>query len=145
MAQTQAKSLPLITGDRNATASNINSMFPLAAQPDIVRSWQKDEYYLHVLNLQTREVAQILLGQRQFAKYESEIKTFCDVLYFGVTTCVNQPTLGEEYCDLVQITQANTIPNAWHRCLLVSFRTIFPYVIDKMIHYASKQVSSGNY
>ena len=77
--------------------------FPLAAQPDMVRAAQKDEYYGHGMHAQIREAAIFLLGNRRFIKYEQEIRMLGDLAYYSLTTLVGQQTLGEEYCDLTQV------------------------------------------
>lgn len=53
-------------------------MFPTAAQPDMVRALQKDEYYLANLQENCHEIASNILGNFKQA----------DPCQFGLTPCV---------------------------------------------------------
>lgn len=77
--------------------------FPLAGQPDVVRSHQKDEYYANGMFDQVRELCQWFMGSRRVLRLEAELKMMSDLVYYILTTLLNQPTLGEEYCDIVQV------------------------------------------
>ncbi|CAG8570775.1 12962_t:CDS:2, partial [Acaulospora colombiana] len=57
----------------------INLTFPHAAQPDIIRANQKDVYYQSVLEEQVTNVFRLFFGTQ---------------------------TLGEEYCDIIQISES---------------------------------------
>jgi peroxin-10 len=87
----------------NKQARSIVPQFPLAGQPDIVRSHQKDEYYTSIMFDQIRELCQWFLGSRRVLRLEAELRTMSDLVYYILTTFINQPTLGEEYCDIVQV------------------------------------------
>ena len=83
----------------------------------IVRANQKDVYYQAILQEQMTRVAQQFLGARRQHVWQKEINTVSDICYYGLTTLLGTQTLGEEYCDIVQINQYNqTYPG-----LVVSF------------------------
>lgn len=57
------------------------------------------------------------LGARRQHQWQKEINTLSDLSYYGLTTLLGTQTLGEEYCDLVQINQyTQTYPD-----IIVSF------------------------
>lgn len=108
--------------------------FPRAGQPDMVRSLQKDEYYKMHLHQQMHQTALFLLGSRRFSKYEREVATLSELLYYTLTTVLSQPTLGEEYCDIVQVaSQHQELPTLSRRIKLVSLQTLLPYVFERAL------------
>ncbi|KAI7894364.1 Pex12 amino terminal region-domain-containing protein [Mucor mucedo] len=108
--------------------------FPFGAQPDIIRANQKDVYYQLVLQEQMTRVAQQFLGARRQHQWQKEINTLSNFCYYGLTTLLGTQTLGEEYCDLVQINQyTHTFPGMLRRCMLVFVQTVLPYVYTRGI------------
>ncbi|CAJ0913955.1 8474_t:CDS:2, partial [Entrophospora sp. SA101] len=81
-----------------------NLSFPEAAQPDIIRANQKDVYYQRVLAEQMSQVFRLLLGTRRQHQCQKEITIISDFCYFCLTTLLGTQTLGEEYCDIMQIS-----------------------------------------
>jgi Pex2 / Pex12 amino terminal region len=77
--------------------------YPFAASPDIIRSYQKDAYFQGILLEQLSNILRKLYGARFAHTYTSEAGTFSELLYLGLTTFVGNRTLGEEYCDIVQV------------------------------------------
>jgi peroxin-10 len=47
----------------------------------------------------------VFSGARRQHVWQKEINTFADVCYYGLTTLLGTQTLGEEYCDIVQINK----------------------------------------
>ncbi|KAK3905181.1 Pex12 amino terminal region-domain-containing protein [Staphylotrichum tortipilum] len=80
-----------------------SSPYPFAAAPDIIRAHQKDAYFQGVLNNQISDLHRRLRGARSAHAWAAETRTFADVLYLCLTTLIGNRTLGEEYCDLVQV------------------------------------------
>ena len=77
--------------------------YPFAAAPDIIRANQKDAYFQGILLERLTSVLRHLYGARFAHSYTTEARTFTDLLYLGLTTFVGNRTLGEEYCDIVQV------------------------------------------
>ena len=77
--------------------------YPFAAAPDIIRSHQKDAYFEGVLLEQLSAIPRKLRGARFAHNYTTETKTAAELLYLGLTTFIGNRTLGEEYCDIVQV------------------------------------------
>ncbi|KAK4156879.1 Pex12 amino terminal region-domain-containing protein [Chaetomidium leptoderma] len=80
-----------------------SSPYSFAAAPDIIRAHQKDAYFQGVLNNQLSDLHRRLRGARSAHAWAPETRTFADALYLCLTTLLGNRTLGEEYCDLVQI------------------------------------------
>lgn len=44
--------------------------------------------------------------------YQTEVEVFSDLCYYSLTTLLGMQTLGEEYCDIMQIRNStNTFPS----------------------------------
>ncbi|KAK4234840.1 Pex12 amino terminal region-domain-containing protein [Achaetomium macrosporum] len=80
-----------------------SSPYPFAAAPDIIRAHQKDAYFQGVLTNQLSDLHRRLRGARSAHAWATETRTFADALYLCLTTLLGNRTLGEEYCDLVQV------------------------------------------
>ncbi|KAI8083166.1 Pex12 amino terminal region-domain-containing protein [Halteromyces radiatus] len=113
---------------------------PFGAQPDIIRANQKDVYYQSILQEQISSVCQQFLGARRQHQWQKEINTVSDFCYYGLTTLLGTQTLGEEYCDLVQINQyADVYPGFLRRTILVFVQTLLPYIYTRGITEIKKQ------
>ncbi|KAI8887736.1 hypothetical protein K501DRAFT_330357 [Backusella circina FSU 941] len=118
----------------------LNLDFPFGAQPDIIRANQKDVYYQTILQEQMTRVCQQFLGARRQHLWQKEINTFSDVCYYGLTTLLGTQTLGEEYCDIVQIDQSSqTFPGLIRRFSLVFTQALLPYIYTRTIAEMKKR------
>jgi len=77
--------------------------YPWATSPDIIRSYQKDAYLTGTISTQLTSILRELLGARFAHKYSNATTHVSELLYLCVTTLLGNRTLGEEYCDVVQI------------------------------------------
>lgn len=91
--------------------------FPIAAQPDIVRASQKDEGYKLQLAELCHDAVRRVLGPRRAILCSSETETVAGLLYHVLTTGCGQQSLGEEYCDILQVTGK-------HSTLLASIKAL---------------------
>jgi peroxin-10 len=108
--------------------------FPFAASPDIIRSNQKDAYFQAVLLEQLSDILRKIYGARFTHSYTSEIRTFADSLYLGLTTFVGNRTLGEEYCDIVQVEQGNgRLPTVVRRGGYIVSTILLPYGMNRVL------------
>lgn len=82
-----------------------SSPYPFAAAPDIIRAHQKDAYFQGVLTNQLSDLHRRLRGARSAHAWAAETRTFAAALYLCLTTLLGNRTLGEEYCDLVQVEE----------------------------------------
>ncbi|KAK4519546.1 uncharacterized protein ATC70_009782 [Mucor velutinosus] len=130
-----SSSSPTVEASPAATAADappLSFNFPYGAQPDIIRANQKDVYYQSILQEQMTRVAQQFLGARRQHVWQKEINTISDICYYGLTTLLGTQTLGEEYCDIVQINQYNqTYPGLARRFLLVFTQAVLPYIYTR--------------
>ncbi|CAG8435867.1 hypothetical protein RhiirA5_415854 [Rhizophagus irregularis] len=82
-----------------------NISFPYAAQPDIIRANQKDVYYQQILGEQMTNTFRMFFGTRLQHQYQKEVNVISDLFYFCLTALLGTQTLGEEYCDIMQISE----------------------------------------
>ncbi|KAI3401912.1 hypothetical protein diail_6471 [Diaporthe ilicicola] len=86
-----------------ARSSTASSPFQYASAPDIIRAHQKDAYFQGLLTNQLVDLHRRLLGARSAHAWANESRTAADLLYLCLTTLIGNRTLGEEYCDLIQV------------------------------------------
>ncbi|RIA93300.1 Pex12 amino terminal region-domain-containing protein [Glomus cerebriforme] len=111
-----------------------NISFPYAAQPDIIRANQKDVYYQQVLGEQVTNVFRTFFGTRIQHQYQKEVNVISDMFYFCLTTLLGTQTLGEEYCDIMQISESTRqFPSAKKRAALIFLHVILPYLYTRGI------------
>src|SRR5438552_19008747 len=94
-------STSLVSSEPESAPRSFN--YPFAASPDIIRSQLKDSCFQGQLLSHLSDILRRLYGARFAHNYTAEARTFCDLLYFGLTTFIGNRTLGEEYCDIIQI------------------------------------------
>lgn len=108
--------------------------YPFAAAPDIIRSNQKDVYFQGVLLEQLSSILRTLYGSRFAHNYNPEVRTFTEFLYFGLTTLVGNRTLGEEYCDIIQISDNSLrLPSFCRRAGYILSTVLLPYTLTKFL------------
>jgi peroxin-10 len=111
-----------------------NYFYPFAASPDIIRSHQKDAYFQGVLLEQLSSILRKLYGARFAHNYTSEARTFGELLYLGLTTLVGNRTLGEEYCDIVQVEDdTRTLPTLARRGGYILTSILIPYSMNRFL------------
>ncbi|EGP85730.1 unnamed protein product [Zymoseptoria tritici ST99CH_3D7] len=107
-----------------------NFNYPYAAAPDIIRSNQKDAYFQSVLLTQLSSVIRSLYGTRAEHKWTNEASVFTELLYLSLTTLIGNRTLGEEYCDLVQISvPEHSLPSLLRRSGYIISSVLLPYLL----------------
>jgi peroxin-10 len=120
-----------------------SSPYPFASAPDIIRAHQKDAYFQGVLTHQLSDLQRRLLGARSSHAWASEARTAADLLYLSLTVLPGNRTLGEEYCDLVQVETSSSssssssssagpevplLPSLPRRAALIALSTLLPYL-----------------
>ncbi|XAR63975.1 hypothetical protein NMG60_11024150 [Bertholletia excelsa] len=115
--------------------------FPLAAQPEIMRAAEKDEQYASFLHEACRDAFRHLFGTRVAVSYQIEIKLLGQMLYYMLTTGSGQQTLGEEYCDIIQVAGPYGLPpTPARRILFIVYQTTVPYIAERI---SSRVASRG--
>lgn len=108
--------------------------YPFAAAPDIIRSHQKDAYFQAVLFENISTILRNLKGARFVHTFTTEARTFADLLYLGLTTFVGNRTLGEEYCDIVQVEGlTGRLPSARQRGGYILATILLPYFVNRSL------------
>ena len=109
------------------------SLFPLASQPDILRCFQKDQFYVNVLKEECFELAASVLGAMS-TKWDPEWELVASAAYYGVTGLVEGATPGEEYCDL-QIVEGGSgrLPLYSTRVYFYLLQVCVPYIYARLL------------
>ena len=108
--------------------------YPWAAAPDIIRANQKDAYFQSVLLTQLSSVVRSLYGARTEHKWSNEAAIFTELLYLGLTTFLGNRTLGEEYCDIVQVEDdTHRLPSATRRGGYIISSILLPYALTHFL------------
>lgn len=111
-----------------------NFQYPFASAPDIIRSNQKDTYFQGVLFEQLATILRKLYGARFIHNYTSEARTFTELLYLGCTTLIGNRTLGEEYCDIIQVENDTLrLPSIIRRAGYILSTVLLPYLLTKLL------------
>ncbi|KAK8056961.1 RING-1 like protein [Apiospora rasikravindrae] len=119
---------------RTADATLPASPYPLAFAPDIIRSHQKDAYFQGVITNQLTDLHRRLLGARSAHAWSTESRTIADLLYLCLTTLLGNRTLGEEYCDLVQVEgKTGALPALSKRAAYIAGSILIPYGLAKAL------------
>lgn len=108
--------------------------YPSASSPDIIRSHQKDAYFSGVLLEQLSTLLRKLYGARFTHTYTSETRVLSELLYLGLTTLIGNRTLGEEYCDIVQVEGENSrLPALGRRAGYILSCILGPYLLGRIL------------
>ena len=119
---------------QNVSATALRYNYPFAAAPDIIRSNQKDTYFQGALHEQLSSIIRRLYGVRFTHKYNSEARTFTELLYLGLTTLAGNRTLGEEYCDILHISDDTLrLPTVGRRAGYILSALLLPYTLTKLL------------
>ncbi|KAI9854227.1 MAG: peroxisome biogenesis factor 10 [Vezdaea acicularis] len=115
--------------------------YDFAAAPDIIRSNEKDAYFQGVLLEQFSSILRRLYGVRFVHKFAFETKTLTELLYFGLTTFIGNRTLGEEYCDIVQVEgESGRLPSVRRRGGYILSSILLPYTLSRFLPMLRQRV-----
>ncbi|KAL8842509.1 MAG: hypothetical protein Q9176_002661 [Flavoplaca citrina] len=108
--------------------------YPFATSPDIIRSNQKDAFFTSTLTTDLSAILRRLYGQRFTQTHTSELSTFSELLYMGLTTFIGNRTLGEEYCDIIQVqAEDGRQPAIGRRSGYILGVVVLPYILTKAL------------
>ncbi|KAJ4170451.1 peroxisome biogenesis factor 10 [Fusarium falciforme] len=115
-------------------SSESSSPYPFATAPDIIRAHQKDAYFTGHLTQIISDLHRRLRGARLTHARAPELQTAAALTYFALTTIPGNRTLGEEYCDLVQIdARDGKLPGIDRRAGYVVASILLPYVAARIL------------
>ncbi|OAA42563.1 RING-1 like protein [Metarhizium rileyi] len=110
------------------------SPYPFAAAPDIVRAHQKDAYFTGHLANTISDLHRRLRGARATHSVALELRSLAALLYFSLTTFPGNRTLGEEYCDLVQVeAPSGRLPSVRRRAAYIASTILLPYLVGRTL------------
>ncbi|KAK9460523.1 Pex12 amino terminal region-domain-containing protein [Lipomyces oligophaga] len=113
-------------------STHTRSLFSYATAADIIRSTEKDDQVKSVLHDKLSTALGILYGSRFVQTHADELSFAVPFMYFGLTSGSKARTLGEEYCDIFQVTNSMTkLPSAKKRIAYVAANSIIPYILAK--------------
>lgn len=73
------------------------------------------------------------LGPRAAMRIQDELKLASQLCYYGMSTVMGRQTLGEEYCDILQVDGNRQIPSSLlQRCSLIILQIVVPYLSSKL-------------
>ncbi|KAK2590693.1 peroxisome biogenesis factor 10 [Conoideocrella luteorostrata] len=125
-------STSISTSTSVSTASS--SPYPFATAPDIVRAHQKDAYFTGHLTNTITDLYRRLFGARSSHALAPELRSLAALLYFSLTTLPGNRTLGEEYCDLVQIESPHgQLPDIKRRAAYIGGTILLPYLVSRTL------------
>ncbi|CAN8284389.1 unnamed protein product [Cochlearia groenlandica] len=131
-------------GDSDESGSSASHggirQFPFAAQPEIMRAAEKDDQYASFVHEACRDAFRHLFGTRIALAYQKEMKLLGQMLYFVLTTGSGQQTLGEEYCDIIQVAGPYGLsPTPARRSLFILYQSAVPYIAERISSRAANQ------
>ncbi|KKZ65796.1 hypothetical protein EMCG_01181 [[Emmonsia] crescens] len=116
------------------SAAPVSHFFPWATSPDIIRSHEKDAYISGTLSAQAHTIIRSLRGARYAHSHTDAIKNLTDLLYLSLTTLVGNRTLGEEYCDVVQLEDDSLrLPSLARRVGYILSSILIPWTLQRLI------------
>jgi len=87
---------------------------------EIIRSAQKDEYFIQNLAQDVEDVCLSTLGQRFLHRWDVTVRKAAKLAYYACTNGSGFQSLGEEYCGLIQVNQsATTTPGKTRIAMMV--------------------------
>ncbi|KAJ5458199.1 Zinc fingerRING-type [Penicillium sp. IBT 31633x] len=117
-----------------ALGSATSHFYPFATSPDIVRSHEKDAFLTGTLIQQSQGIVRALRGARYAHTHSDAIKRLTELLYFSLTTAIGNRTLGEEYCDLVQLEDDTLqLPSIGRRVGYILSSILVPWTLQRIL------------
>lgn len=122
-------------------------LFPATA-PELVRCNQKDRFYTDQLTSSISELTRKFLPLRLWLRWQRELQLVAELSYYGLTTVLGNQTLGEEYCNVIQVgpTMAGryTAVGFIRRLLPVAMQTFGVYLMEKSLAILHRKIVERN-
>ncbi|KAJ9472541.1 Peroxisome biogenesis factor 10 [Diplonema papillatum] len=116
------------------SAAAAKPIFEFAPSPYVIRAAEKDDFYQKHLAENVEDTFTRLLGTRWVNRYEQELRLAAYGGYYLLATTGGRQTLGEEYCDLMQVNAAALRPPTnWHRSAQIMLHVCIPYLLEKWL------------
>ncbi|CAO1616238.1 unnamed protein product [Sympodiomycopsis kandeliae] len=122
---------------------NPDFSFPAAFQPSIIRSFQKDSYYLSLLRTQFSDVIRTIFGSR-FLQVNSElISLLAAVSYYVFSTYQGSQTLGEEYVGSRMVSaglRKRFVSNKRRLAFIIS-QVVMPFLLSRFYSRVKRRIN----
>jgi peroxin-10 len=117
-----------------------------ATAPDIIRSNQKDIFYVNTLHEHVTELLRNAFGSRTIQTYNAELSMLSNLIFYGLTTLAGNRTLGEEYVDILHVdSQRQRLPSPTQRVGYVLSASVVPYLVQKiLLPYVRRRLRRAN-
>lgn len=123
-----------LRGAASAIGSPTSHFYPFATSPDIIRAHEKDVFLTSSLVQQVQSIIRSLRGARYTHTHGDAIKKLTEILYFTLTTALGNRTLGEEYCDLVQLEDDTLrLPSLIRRIGYILSSILVPWALQRTL------------
>ena len=133
MADDDPTSLSMPSSSSPSLVSS-SHFYPFATSPDIIRSHEKDVFLTGSLINQVQSIVRSIRGARFAHTHSDSIKCLTELLYFSLTTVIGNRTLGEEYCDLVQLEDDTLrLPSLSRRVGYILSAILVPYGLQRLL------------
>lgn len=117
-----------------ASPAPASHFYPFATSPDIIRSHEKDVFITATLTNQAQSIIRSLRGARFAHAHADAIKHLTELLYFSLTTLIGNRTLGEEYCDVVQLEDDTLqLPSLVRRAGYILSSILVPWALQRIL------------
>lgn len=87
-----------------------------------------------MLSDQINTVIRQYAGTRVLQQRQAQVDTLSSFAYHALTTMLGSQTLGEEYCEIIQVDKNQQYPSTSRRTALVFVHSVVPYLLSW--HYA---------
>lgn len=123
-------------------------LFPAGA-PELVRCNQKDRFYTEHLTSILSELTRQALPLRLWMRWQRELQLVAELGYFGLTTLLGNQTLGEEYCNIIQVGPPSaggrhTPAGFFRRLLPVAAQTLGVYALERALEELLRRIRERN-
>jgi peroxin-10 len=117
--------------------------YPFATSPDILRTHQKDAYITGTISAQASTILRALLGARVAHRYSDATNQLSELLYLCITTLLGNRTLGEEYCDVIQIEDdTSRLAGLGRRVGYIASVVFAPWILGKSLPALRRRLRS---
>lgn len=110
----------------------------------IIRSHRKDAYFQAVLFEHLSTILRSVKVARFVHAFTTEARASADLLYLGLTTFLGNHTLGEEYCDIVQVeAKIGQLLATSLRAGYIMSSILFPHAVTRILPAFRRSVRSS--
>ncbi len=121
-----------------------------AGAPELVRSNQKDRFYINRVSGLVSDISRSLLSLPHWARWQRELQLLTELGYHGLTTLLDNQTLGEEYTNIIQVNSQftdtakqplYTVAGFGPRAMAILLQTLGPYVVERSLEVLYKRLT----